>query len=147
MTDLLSMTLSELEEYLVANGEKKFRAKQLYQWMMKGEDIDKMSNIPKSLVDFIKKEKNYYIPQIEKKLVSAIDGTVKYLFRMCDGQMIESVVMDIPFAFPVSADAEWVVNFALPSLREKLEIFLPERFCHRSLRLKRILELGYPMLL
>lgn len=93
MTDLLSMTLFELEEYLVANGEKKFRAKQLYQWMMKGEDIDKMSNIPKSLVDFIKKEKNYYIPQIEKKLVSAIDGTVKYLFRMCDGQMIESVVM------------------------------------------------------
>ncbi len=93
MTDLLSMTLAELEEYLVSKGEKKFRAKQLFDWMMKGEDAERMSNIPKSLVEMIKNDDDYYIPKIERKLVSQIDGTVKYLFKMRDGQMIESVVM------------------------------------------------------
>jgi len=106
MTDLLSMTLSELEEYLVLNGEKKFRAKQLYQWMLKGEKTENMTNIPKSLGEFVNKENLYYIPEIERKLVSKIDGTVKYLFKMYDGQMIESVVMSYEHGYTICVSCQ-----------------------------------------
>ncbi|MBO5744162.1 MAG: 23S rRNA (adenine(2503)-C(2))-methyltransferase RlmN, partial [Clostridia bacterium] len=59
--DLLSMTLSELEEFIVSLGEKKFRAKQLYGWMLKGESLENMSNLPKSLVQLIKSQELYYV--------------------------------------------------------------------------------------
>ena len=106
MTDLLSMSLTELEDYLVSNGEKKFRAAQLYNWMLKGETVDKMTNIPKALGEFVKEDNKYYIPQIERKLVSAIDGTVKYLFKMYDGQMIESVVMSYEHGYTICVSCQ-----------------------------------------
>ena len=104
--DLLSMTLSELEEFIVSLGEKKFRAKQLYGWMLKGESLENMSNLPKSLVQLIKSQELYYVPQIERKYVSAIDGTVKYLFRMFDGQMIESVVMSYEHGYTICVSCQ-----------------------------------------
>ena len=104
--DLLSMTLTELEEFIVSLGEKKFRAKQLYGWMLKGESLENMSNLPKSLVQLIKSQELYYVPQIERKYVSAIDGTVKYLFRMFDGQMIESVVMSYEHGYTICVSCQ-----------------------------------------
>lgn len=94
MVDLKSLTMDELSEFLEELGEPKFRAKQIFAWLLKGvEDFDEMTNLSKKTRELLR-EKSYISKlEIEMKLVSAIDGTVKYLFRLDDGECIESVVM------------------------------------------------------
>ncbi len=91
--DLMSMHRAELESYLTSIGEKPYRAKQILQWFNLGATYDEMSNLPLSLRKRLKDETLTAMPRISAKLVSKIDGTVKYLFALHDGQMIESVVM------------------------------------------------------
>ncbi len=71
-----------------------FRAKQLYQWLNKGADFSEMTNLPNAFKEtLINAGYCVDLPKIERKLVSEIDGTVKLLFSLSDGQYIESVVM------------------------------------------------------
>mgnify|MGYP002563558352 CR=1 FL=1 len=93
MCDLLSLFPEELEEYLSELGEPRFRAKQIFSWLTLGTPITEMTNLPKSLREKLAALTLDTLPRVEKKLVSAIDGTVKYLFRLCDGECIESVLM------------------------------------------------------
>lgn len=92
-TDLGSMQLTELENYMLSIGESKFRAAQIRKWLCSGVDFAGMSNLPKALREKLAATCSSGIPQIERKLVSAVDGTVKYLFRFPDGECVESVVM------------------------------------------------------
>ena len=92
-TDIGSFSLAELENYIVSIGESRFRAGQIYAWLCRGVDFDGMSNLSKPLREKLTENCYSGIPQIEKKLVSAVDGTVKYLFRFPDGECVESVVM------------------------------------------------------
>ncbi|MBQ5390641.1 MAG: 23S rRNA (adenine(2503)-C(2))-methyltransferase RlmN [Clostridia bacterium] len=92
-TDIGSLSLRELESYIVSIGESRFRAKQIYEWLCRGVDFDGMSNLSKTLREKLAAECYSGIPEIERKLVSAVDGTVKYLFRFPDGECVESVVM------------------------------------------------------
>ncbi len=92
-TDIGSLSLRELESYIVSIGESRFRAKQIYEWLCRGVDFDGMSNLSKPLREKLAAECYSGIPAIEQKLISAVDGTVKYLFRFPDGECVESVVM------------------------------------------------------
>lgn len=93
--DLLNMTIEELEDLLVKTGYKKFHGKQIFQWTNKGiKDIDEISNLSKELRNKLKEVAYINRLEIVKKLVSSIDGTVKYLFRLTDGSTIESVLME-----------------------------------------------------
>ena len=91
--DLLSMTPPELEEFLA--GQPKFRAKQLFDWLhvKKETEFSRMSNLPKSLISLLEERAELVFLKQRKKLVSQIDGTVKYLFELPDGEWVESVVM------------------------------------------------------
>ncbi len=91
--DIMSMTLPELTELIKDMGESAFRAKQIFKWMHSGTPIEEMSNLPKSLRSRLAEETDYRLPQIEEKFVSKIDGTVKYLFSLKDGECVESVLM------------------------------------------------------
>ena len=91
--DLLSLLPSELEEYVLSIGEPKYRAGQIFSQMHKGVSPDSMTNIGKKTKEKISQDAFYSLPQIRRKLVSAIDGTVKYLFQLRDGNAVESVVM------------------------------------------------------
>lgn len=91
--DLGSFTLAEIENYIVSVGESRFRAKQIKEWLSRGYDFSEMSNLSKALREKLTENCYSGIPQIEKKLVSSVDGTVKYLFRFPDGECVESVVM------------------------------------------------------
>ncbi len=94
MTDIKSMLLPELEAFVTSLGEPKFRAKQIFRWMhINGVGIDGMTNIPLSLREKLKTSCTVPSVQIERKQLSAIDGTAKYLFRLDDGEYIESVFM------------------------------------------------------
>ena len=91
--DLYSMTDTELEEYFVSLGEPKFRAKQVFPRLAEGTPISEMTNLPKKLRERIAEEALDTLPRVESKLTSKIDGTVKYLFRLHDGECVESVFM------------------------------------------------------
>ena len=92
-TELLSLTPTELQSALVALGEPAYRAKQLFSQLHKGLSPDEMTNLGKATKELLREHFRYHLPQIEQKLVSAIDGTVKYLFSLADGNCVESVVM------------------------------------------------------
>lgn len=94
MTDIKSMNIEELKLLMTELGEKPFRAKQIYSWLHEhlAVSYDEMSNLPGSLK---KKLAAYPITALEMLdvQVSKIDGTRKYLFRLSDGNVIESVWM------------------------------------------------------
>lgn len=91
--DLLSLLPSELEEYFLSIGEPKFRAKQVFTRLHRGERVGEITNLSKTLRERLEGETLDTLPVVEEKLVSKIDGTVKYLFRLHDGACIESVFM------------------------------------------------------
>ena len=88
------MTPAELKELMLSVGEKPFRARQIYEWLHQhlAVSYDEMSNLPKSLKQKLA-EQPVTALEIMDVQVSKIDGTRKYLFRLSDGNMIESVLM------------------------------------------------------
>ena len=95
MPDIKSMTLKELEQYMEEIGEKKFRAKQLYEWMHKklARNFDDMHNLPKSLKQKIQSGVGMLSVKEVQRYTSKIDGTAKFLFELYDGSIIETVLM------------------------------------------------------
>lgn len=94
MIDIKSLFDYEIENLVVESGFPKFRAKQIVSWLQKGvTSFSQMTNLPKAMIESI--EQTCYIcdAKIERKLVSKIDGTVKYLFSFSDNECVESVVM------------------------------------------------------
>jgi 23S rRNA (adenine2503-C2)-methyltransferase len=90
---LLSLNKTELAELLSTIGEPKYRAEQIFGQLHKGLTLGEMTNISKKTKEKIEAIASSELPKIALKLVSAIDGTVKYLFELSDGNCIESVVM------------------------------------------------------
>lgn len=95
MRDIKSYSLAQMEEYLLSIGEAKYRAGQIFEWIHKKniKDIDEMSNISAKLR--LKLKEDCALLNVEEILYkeSAIDKTRKYLFKLPDGNIIESVFM------------------------------------------------------
>ncbi len=91
--DLYSMTFDELSDFVSSIGEPKFRAKQIAAWLPLGTPISEMSNLSKPLREKLISTTVDTLPKVKEKLTSRIDGTVKYLFELYDGECIESVFM------------------------------------------------------
>ncbi|MBQ9846588.1 MAG: 23S rRNA (adenine(2503)-C(2))-methyltransferase RlmN [Clostridia bacterium] len=93
--DIKSMTLTEIEAEMKALGQPKFRAAQIFDWLQKRcvTTFDEMTNLSKELRSLL--DDGYYIAncEIEDRFDSKLDETVKYLFRLNDGECIESVLM------------------------------------------------------
>jgi len=92
--DILSMLPEQLEAELAALGEPKFRAAQIFDWLSRGvRDFDKMSNLSKALREKLKNEYYLHEPKVLSKQISKLDGTIKYLWELRDGNAVETVVM------------------------------------------------------
>ena len=94
LKDIKSMSLPELKSDFEALSEPSYRASQVYSWLSKGVySFDDMTNLPGTFREVLKSK--YYITKlnIKDKKVS-VDGTVKYLFELSDGELIESVLMN-----------------------------------------------------
>lgn len=88
------MTLAELTDELSALGEPKFRASQVYSWLHRGvTSFDEMTNLSKALREKLKNTYELVYPTVARRLESAKDGTIKYLWRLTDGNCVESVLM------------------------------------------------------
>lgn len=106
--DLMSFTKDELKGYMADIGEKSFRAGQIYEWVHRklAGSYDEMTNIPKKLRETLVERYPVRPMHIENKLVSKIDGTVKYLMCTADGNMIESVAMQYPYGMSVCISSQ-----------------------------------------
>lgn len=94
MTDIKSMTLEELGAWLKEQGEPSFRAKQIFTWLHRGTiSFHEMTNLPKSLRERLDSQCVITHPEVARKQISAQDGTIKYLWRLLDGNCIETVLM------------------------------------------------------
>ena len=95
MKDILSLNHQQLQDEMVRCGEKSFRGKQIYDWLHVKlvADFSLMTNLPESLRGFLKS--NYRIAKLKlvEQQESKSDGTIKYLFELGDGNLIESVLM------------------------------------------------------
>ena len=92
--ELLALDDAELTELVLNIGEPRYRAKQLFTQLHAGVSPENMTNIGKATREKLDGVSYYFLPKIRKKLVSRLDGTVKYLFELIDGNCVESVVMD-----------------------------------------------------
>ena len=90
---LYDLDKKELRELIVSLGEPQYRADQVWDWMLKGRPLDGMSNLPAALRAKLAETARCDLPSVSDKAVSQIDGTVKYLFELYDGELIESVFM------------------------------------------------------
>ncbi|MCB2355420.1 23S rRNA (adenine(2503)-C(2))-methyltransferase RlmN [Clostridium estertheticum] len=94
MINILDMDLEELKQWMKSNGESKFRAKQVFDWIYKDIcEFENMNNIPQSVRE--KLQTNFYIgiPRLIEEYTSKHNDTRKYLFELSDGNLIECVVM------------------------------------------------------
>lgn len=95
LIDIKSLNLQELTTMVEELGDKKFRAKQIYQWLHQKlvTDFDEMTNLSKELRDKLKNTCRLTALEAVRVQVSKVDGTAKYLFKLYDGNLIESVLM------------------------------------------------------
>ena len=94
MTDLRSLTPEEVTAVLRELGEPAFRGKQVFTWLSRGAaSYDEMTNLPKSLREKLAAANPMVVPKAARKQVSRLDGTIKYLWELADGNCVESVLM------------------------------------------------------
>ena len=94
MVDIKSMTLEDLTVWFKEQGEPAFRAKQVFQWLYRGvTSFDEMSNLSKPLRQKLSENCFITAPKVARKQMSALDGTIKYLWELGDGNCIETVLM------------------------------------------------------
>ncbi len=95
LPDLRSFTKPELEDLVRELGEPAYRAGQLYEWIhrKRAYTYDEMTNVPRRLKERLAAAVSFDPPVIRERQVSAADGTRKYLFRLGDGNYVESVFM------------------------------------------------------
>lgn len=88
------MTQGEIQGFLNGMGQPKFRAKQVFQWLHRGvSGFEEMTNLPKDLRRKLAETCRLTPPQVVRKQESTVDGTIKYLWRLWDGNCIETVLM------------------------------------------------------
>ncbi len=127
--DLLSMTLDELKQFVVKLGEPAFRAGQIYSWLCKGVCFEDMTNLSASFRLKLSENAVLHYPLIVERYASSLDSTVKYLFRLSDGQLIESVLMEYEHGLSIcvssQAGCRMGCRFCASTLGGKIRDLLP----------------------
>ena len=105
--NLRSLTLAELADLLKTMGQPAFRSKQVFTWLHRGiRSFDEMTDLPKTLRAALAEEYPLYTPQAVRRQESARDGTVKYLWRLSDGNCVETVLMRYHYGNTVCISTE-----------------------------------------
>ena len=106
MKSIFDYTIEMLEEYFLSIGEKKFKAKQVFEWIYQKRvyNFDDMSNISLSLREKLKEDFDIPLLKLRKKQDS--EDTSKYLFELHDGNLIESVLMRHDYGISVCVSSQ-----------------------------------------
>ena len=91
---LYGYTLSQLQDLVLSLGLKKFNGEQILRWMYQSfvTNIDDMTNLSLQVREKLKEEYEVYLPEVVKKQISS-DGTIKFLLKLKDGNLVETVLM------------------------------------------------------
>ncbi len=107
MKHIKSMTIPEIGQVLKELNQPAFRAKQVYSWLHKGvRDYSEMTNLPKTLRDTLAEKYPICAPQVVRKQQSQKDGTIKYLWKLADGNCVETVLMRYHYGNSVCISTE-----------------------------------------
>lgn len=105
--NIKAMTLPEMTLALKEMGQPGFRAKQIYTWLHKGvRSYDEMTNVSKELRRLLAQEYPFTTPEVVRKQESQRDGTIKYLWRLSDGNCVETVLMRYHYGNTVCISTE-----------------------------------------
>lgn len=105
--DIKSLTLEELRKAMPPMGLPTFRAKQIYGWLNRGvHSFSEMTDLPKPLRDMLSERYEILIPVVLRKQKSSRDGTIKYLWRLHDGNCVETVLMRYKYGNTVCISSE-----------------------------------------
>ncbi len=105
--NIKSMTLPEVTEAVKALGQPAFRGKQIYTWLHKGvRSYEEMTNLPKNLRETLAQQYPFQTPEVVRKQESRQDGTIKYLWRLADGNCVETVLMRYHYGNTVCISTE-----------------------------------------
>lgn len=106
-TDIVSLLPQELEKEILALGLPKYRASQIGKWLGRGvRSFEEMSDLPKALRQTLDEHFIVYRPKVISKQVSALDGTIKYLWELRDGNAVETVVMSYQYGNTVCISSQ-----------------------------------------
>ena len=97
MTELTGMTCAELTDWVKAQGYPAFRGKQIFHWIHQSADFDEMTNLPKEFREQLKQTATAQPVRIRLERKSELDGTVKFLYELKDGNCVEGVLMRYKF--------------------------------------------------
>lgn len=106
MKNILSYTLDELKALMGEIGEPAYRAGQIFSQLHKGISLDEMTNVGKATKEKLSRVVDVSFMSVRRKLVSKLDGTVKYLFELSDGNCIESVVMKYEHGYTICISSQ-----------------------------------------
>jgi len=105
--NIKSMTMEEIGVLLKEMGQPAFRAKQVYGWLHKGvRSYEEMSNLPQNLRQQLAEKYPILPPEVVRRQESQKDGTIKYLWRLADGNCVETVLMRYHYGNTVCISSE-----------------------------------------
>ena len=105
--NIKSMTRQEIGQILKDMGQPAFRAGQIFSWLHKGVgSYEEMTNLPKALRESLKEHYPFQVPEVARKQESAKDGTIKYLWKLADGNCVETVLMRYHYGNSVCISSE-----------------------------------------
>lgn len=108
MTEIKSLDFEQLNNEVISLNIPKFRTGQIYSWLhQKGvSSFDEMTNLSKDLREKLKNDYNIAGVEIEDKYVSKLDDTVKYLFKLTDGEYVEAVIMKYKYGYTICISSQ-----------------------------------------
>lgn len=125
MNSIYGYTEKQIKDYLISVGEKPFRASQIYEWLYrhKIKSFDEITNMKKSFIEILKRD--FVLDRLQ--LVTrqdSVDGTIKFLFRLNDGNLIETVLMSHDYGYSVCVTTQVGCNmgcaFCASGMKKKL---------------------------
>lgn len=125
MKNIYDLTLDDLKKYFISIGLKPFRAIQVYEWLYRFHvrSFDLMTNIKKEVIEHLKQDFEIKLYEVVDHQKSA-DGTEKFLFRLQDGNLIESVLMRHNYGTSICVTSEVGCNmgcaFCASGMKKKL---------------------------
>src|SRR5699024_9248171 len=99
---IYGLPLDQLTDWLLEHGQKRFRADQIWDWLYKKRvtTFEQMKNINKDCIALL--DEHFYIESLTQTVKQeSVDGTIKFLFKMQDGNLIETVLMKFPYGYSV----------------------------------------------
>ncbi len=144
--DILSLTIEELTNILVNELKlPKYKSVQIMKWLILGKKFEDMTNISKSDVITLNNYFDIKLPIINEKYVSKIDDTVKYLFELSDGEIIESVVLKYQYGYSICISTEvgcpMGCKFCASTLGGKIRNLLPSEILGQIVIAQKDLEI------